>query len=76
MPNWLLDYRQRQARRSLVEATDWPRKCAELEVKLAFALGFLRTIPGEDVDPEEAESWYQRLDRFLTMDVPHNDGEA
>lgn len=58
----------------MVKPIDWPRKCAELEVKLAFALGFLRTIPGEEVPPEEAASWHLRLDRFLTMDVAHNDG--
>jgi hypothetical protein len=52
---------------------DRSKRLAEAEVKLAFAMGFLRTIPGEDVAPEEAEAWHLRLDRFLTQDV-HIDG--
>lgn len=55
-----------------IQTIDWPKKCAELEVKLAFALGFLRTIPTEDDDPEEAEAWLDRLHRFLQQ----FDGEA
>jgi hypothetical protein len=56
-----------------IEHIDWPGKCARLEVRLAMALGFLRTIPGEEVPPEEAASWHLRLDRFLTMDVQQLD---
>jgi hypothetical protein len=44
---------------------DRSKRLAEAEVKLAFAMGFLRTIPGE--------AWHLRLDRFLTQDV-HIDG--
>lgn len=54
-------------KRDHFEPIDWPKKCAEAEVKLAFALGFLRTIPDEEQAFEEVEAWYERLTRFLAQ---------
>ena len=53
-----------------IQTIDWPRKCAETEVKLVMAVGFLKTMPTEDSNPEEGEAWRGRLARFLQ----HHDG--
>lgn len=52
------------------EPTDWPKRMAECEVRLAMAIGFLRTIPGDNTSAEEGEAWRGRLACFLA----HNDG--
>lgn len=58
------------------EPTDWPHELAVCQVRLAMAVGFLRTLPSDNTSAEEGEAWRERLRMFLNLfDPAQRDGD-